>query len=164
MTYKILKNNALSPEAQSGPWSGVVCVSRKSRVIAVFVAAGCLAVLICARILVPASAGYGTHQQLHLPPCGMLQRTGYPCPTCGMTTAFALVTRGRIFTAFQTQPAGAVFALAAVVILITAGYTICTSRLPKIITRLNIERLLIAAVVLIVLAWALLCLAAGLKQ
>src|SRR4051812_17322272 len=27
--------------------------------------------------------GTGTHEQLGLPACGLLEHTGYPCPTCG---------------------------------------------------------------------------------
>lgn len=48
-----------------------------------------LAVLVLARVLTPATNGVGTHEQLGLPPCGILALTGWPCPACGLTTAFA---------------------------------------------------------------------------
>ena len=61
-------------------------------------AAGWLAVLVggfaLARWLTPAAAGLGTHQQLGLPPCTARVLFGVPCPSCGMTTAFAHFTRG----------------------------------------------------------------------
>lgn len=41
----------------------------------------------------------------------MMVLTGYPCPTCGMTTAFAHVVRGELISAFHAQPAGLVLAL-----------------------------------------------------
>ncbi len=40
-------------------------------------------------------------------PCGLKQRTGLPCPTCGMTTCVLAFARGAFLTAFQVQPAGA---------------------------------------------------------
>ncbi len=40
-------------------------------------------------------------------PCGMKQRTGLPCPTCGMTTCVLAFARGELLTAFYVQPAGA---------------------------------------------------------
>jgi hypothetical protein len=40
-------------------------------------------------------------------PCGMKQRTGLPCPTCGMTTCVLAFARGELRTAWYVQPAGA---------------------------------------------------------
>ncbi len=40
-------------------------------------------------------------------PCGMKQRTGLPCPTCGMTTSVLAFARGDLVTAFYVQPAAA---------------------------------------------------------
>ena len=34
-----------------------------------------------------------THRQLGLPPCTFYLLTGVPCPSCGMTTSFALLVR-----------------------------------------------------------------------
>ena len=36
----------------------------------------------------------------------MKQRTGLPCPTCGMTTCVLAFARGEVLTAFYVQPAG----------------------------------------------------------
>ncbi len=62
--------------------------------------------------LPPDARGYGTHARLGSGPCGFLVMTGYPCPTCGMTTAFAHTVRGQWWRAVWAQPAGFVLALA----------------------------------------------------
>jgi len=51
-----------------------------------------------------------THQQLGLPPCSFLEITGYPCPSCGMTTSFSLLIRGDLFAALQANWVGALLA------------------------------------------------------
>lgn len=61
--------------------------------------------------LEPDASGLGTHAQLGLPACGWIHAAGVPCPTCGMTTAFALAADGRLLAALACQPAGAVLAL-----------------------------------------------------
>jgi len=70
-----------------------------------------LGVLAVAVWLKPDPAGFGTHEQLGLAPCSMLVLTGYPCPTCGMTTAFACTVRGQWGAAIAAQPGGFVLAL-----------------------------------------------------
>jgi hypothetical protein len=69
-----------------------------------------LGVLGVARWLRPDPAGFGTHQQLGLPPCQFARLTGRPCPSCGMTTAFAWTVRGRFDRAWGANPAGALLA------------------------------------------------------
>jgi hypothetical protein len=70
------------------------------------VAAACGGVLALAASLTPSADGFGTHHQLGLPQCGMLSRTGYPCPTCGATTATAYAVRGRLAEAWKAHPFG----------------------------------------------------------
>lgn len=65
-----------------------------------------LTVIAVAAGLTPSSAGAGTHTQLGLPACGFLSRTGWPCPSCGLTTSFALAARGRFGDAAFVQPFG----------------------------------------------------------
>jgi len=65
-------------------------------------------VLILARWLTPSPTGVGTHLQLGLGSCVMLSLTGYPCPMCGMTTTFALMSHGRLLDAVLNQPFGVV--------------------------------------------------------
>ena len=62
--------------------------------------------LTIARFLSPSAKGYGTHQQLGLPPCIFFNLTGIPCPSCGLTTSFAHAARLHFYQAFLTQPFG----------------------------------------------------------
>lgn len=68
-------------------------------------------VLAVAAWLRPDPQGFGTHQQLGLPPCQFARLTGHPCPSCGMTTAFAWTVRGRLGRAWKANPAGGLLAL-----------------------------------------------------
>ena len=61
--------------------------------------------------LEPSPAGHGTHLQLGLPPCFFLELTGYPCPSCGLTTSFAHAVRFQFAEALATQPFGLIFFL-----------------------------------------------------
>jgi hypothetical protein len=47
-----------------------------------------------------------THRQLGLPPCTFKYTTGLPCPSCGMTTAFALLIRGDVWNSLRANAAG----------------------------------------------------------
>jgi hypothetical protein len=69
-----------------------------------------VAVLATAGRLRPDPRGYGTHEQLGLYPCAFFAVTGYRCPSCGMTTAFAWGVRGRLDRAWVANPAGAFLA------------------------------------------------------
>lgn len=77
----------------------------------------------------PDTRGHGTHEQLGLPPCGFLMVTGFPCPSCGMTTSFALTMRGRWISAFLVQPFGFLLALG---VLATAVGSIVVLKSDKI--------------------------------
>ncbi|MFM7290157.1 MAG: DUF2752 domain-containing protein [Planctomycetia bacterium] len=82
---------------------------------------GCL-VFAVAAVLFPYDASgrplaQGTHRQLGLPPCAMQTLTGFPCPSCGMTTSVSLVMHGDLVAASEANWAGLVVTgLAAVAI------------------------------------------------
>jgi Protein of unknown function (DUF2752) len=61
--------------------------------------------------LEPDPRGYGTHQRLGLPPCTIRAVFGIPCPSCGMTTSFANITKGRWREAVQANFAGLLLAV-----------------------------------------------------
>ena len=88
----------------------------------------CGALLALSAWLKPARAGMGTHQQLGLPPCNWVVVTGYPCPTCGMTTAFAHTVRGQWLAAIKAQPAGWLLAVATLVVAVAALEVLITGR------------------------------------
>lgn len=66
-----------------------------------------LGLLGTARWLEPSSLGYGTHQQLGLPPCTSVALLGMRCPACGMTTAWSYATRGQWQNAWHANAGGA---------------------------------------------------------
>jgi len=88
------------------------------RGLAVLTAAG--AAIALAVSLAPAAAGHGTHRSMGLPACDFLMRTGWPCPSCGMTTSMAAMARGRVAEAFHAHPFGLVL-FAALLAAATAG-------------------------------------------
>jgi Protein of unknown function (DUF2752) len=58
-----------------------------------------------------------THRQLGLPPCTFKYYTGLPCPSCGMTSSFALLVRGDLWHALQANAVGAGLAVLGMVML-----------------------------------------------
>jgi hypothetical protein len=55
---------------------------------------------------------YGeTHRQLGLPPCSFKLATGLPCPSCGMTSSFALLMHGDLVNSLKANAAGTLLAL-----------------------------------------------------
>jgi Protein of unknown function (DUF2752) len=51
-----------------------------------------------------------THRQLGLPPCTFYSMTGVPCPSCGMTTSFALLVRGDVLNSLRANAVGTALA------------------------------------------------------
>lgn len=86
-----------------------------------------LAVLLTASSLTANDAGMGTHTQLGLAPCGFQAATGFPCATCGMTTAFTHAADGRLMAAFVTQPAGLALAILTAMVVIVSGWSLATA-------------------------------------
>ena len=80
-------------------------------------AIGLLALLGVAAIVRPDAQGRGTHQQFGLPPCTFRVVFGLPCPTCGMTTAWAYLVRGELGSAFAANVGGALTGMLAVALV-----------------------------------------------
>src|SRR5262245_3794824 len=74
-----------------------------------------VALLIVARVLTPNAEGIGTHRQLGLPPCSSQQMFGFRCPACGMTTSWAYLTRGRVWSSLSVNAGGTLLGIAAAV-------------------------------------------------
>jgi len=53
----------------------------------------------------------GTHLQIGLPPCTFQVMTGVPCPSCGLTTSFALLVRGDVVNSLRANAVGTLLAL-----------------------------------------------------
>jgi len=78
----------------------------KTRAGLMALALGLTVVFVIAARLRPDPRGYGTHEQLGRPPCAILKLTGRPCPSCGMTTAFAWFVRGELARSWRANPSG----------------------------------------------------------
>jgi hypothetical protein len=126
------------------------------RLYAIGVAAGMAAMLITAGRLSPGHQHMGVHQQLGLLPCGFVTMTGLPCPTCGMTTAFAHAAHGHLLEAMRSQLAGFVLAAATLVIGLAAATAVVIGRYPAVNWyRVNPTRFVWWVIVLLVAAWGL---------
>lgn len=81
-----------------------------------------LALLVIARGLTPSPSGFGTHQQLGLPPCTAIVLLNIPCPACGMTTSWSHTLRGNLVAAAQSNAGGMLLALIAMAFLPASCY------------------------------------------
>jgi hypothetical protein len=61
--------------------------------------------------LEPSPNGYGTHQQLGLPPCTFRMLFGISCPSCGMTTSLSHFVRGQFLQSIDANAAGFLLAV-----------------------------------------------------
>jgi hypothetical protein len=105
-----------SPVLQAGPPPATLAVEPIPwwlRLTLLVLGAFMAAPLVTACLLTPDpyGQGYGTHRQLGLPPCGMVQYFGVRCPSCGMTTAFTWTVRGRLDRAIAANSGGTLLAV-----------------------------------------------------
>ena len=98
----------------------------------------------------------GTHLQIGLPPCTFYRWTGLPCPSCGMTTSFALLVRGDIWNSLRANAVGTL--LAAFCLALVPWNLACAFR-GRLFLVTSIERVLIRLVagflILLLARWAI---------
>lgn len=124
------------------------------RIGAAIVGAGALAVLMLASTLTPSASGLGTHQQLGLPACTWTFAFGLPCPSCGMTTAFAHAARGDLLSSFVAQPAGALLAVVTAMVAVMGLYAAITgSRVLALFSACARPRFVAIGVAVLLIAW-----------
>jgi hypothetical protein len=143
----------------SGPGSGdqaaPIRIPWWGRLLAVAVSLGCLSLLVIAARLTPSPDGLGTHRELHLQECGFLERTGLPCPSCGMTTSFAWFVRGNIAASLYVQPMGTVLAILCGMTVWGAAYVAATGRpLYRLVAGIPARYHALPLLVLALIAWA----------
>ncbi len=100
----------------------------RMRLVGLLVAAPCATMLAIGWSLTPHKSGHGTAEQLGTPACTMLVDTGWPCPSCGMTTSVSAAVHGQLASSVRAQPFGLVLALAAAVLAIAGGAQAVTAR------------------------------------
>jgi hypothetical protein len=117
-------------------------------------AVGLAGLLGLARKLEPDPRGFGTHEQLGLRSCAFLTVTGRMCPTCGMTTSYAWLVRGRFDRSWKSNPAGCLLALLTVPIMAWLA-AMAAANQPIGFSSLSrpLACLLVAAVVLSLASW-----------
>jgi hypothetical protein len=117
-------------------------------------AAGLAGLLGLAKTLEPDPRGFGTHTQLGLGPCTFATVTGRLCPTCGMTTSFAWFVRGRVDRSWQANPAGCLFALLTVPVIVwLVGSSLANQPVGFPSLSRPLTALLVLAVVLCLASW-----------
>ncbi len=97
-----------------------------------------------------------THRQLGLPPCTFYRVTGLPCPSCGMTTSFALLVRGDLVNSARANFVGTMLAAFGMVLVPWCVVAALTGRTPFI---RSLERAVTVVVLaflgLMLLRWAI---------
>jgi hypothetical protein len=86
----------------SGEWKA----QRRRNMEDLWGAIGAAVVLTIASVLAPAADGHGTRPSLMPVPCIWRSITGLPCPSCGLTSAFTWMARGKVVEAWRCSPLG----------------------------------------------------------
>jgi lysophospholipid acyltransferase (LPLAT)-like uncharacterized protein len=99
-----------------GPWAAAPPLKRWVRVALVVIAAALVGVFTVAVYLDPYNPDgtprdKETHRQLGFPRCTFYDLTGVPCPSCGMTTSFALLVRGDVLNSLRANSVGTLLAV-----------------------------------------------------
>lgn len=97
-----------------------------------------------------------THRQMGLPPCTFYKLSGMPCPSCGMTTSFALLVRGDVLNSLRANAVGTILAAVCLAIIPWGLASIVVNR-PLFIV--SMERALLSIVIgfltLMLIRWLL---------
>jgi hypothetical protein len=96
-------------------------LARYVRVLLLVMATGFTAVIVTALCLNPYQADgtaktMETHRQLGLPRCNSVEYFGKPCPACGMTTSFALLTHGDVVNSLKANWVGTLLCAGIIVV------------------------------------------------
>ena len=95
------------------------------------------------------------HEQLGMKPCHFLRKFGRPCPTCGMTTSFALLMHGDVLSSLRANWVGTLLALYGLVLI---PWSLASVVLRRPVFIVSLEKVVSASVVtflgLMLLRWA----------
>ena len=140
------------PDQAQEPVDALPALSRWLRGVLLAVAFGLVAVFAIAAWLDPYDAEgrarrSETHLQIGLPPCTFRSLTGIPCPSCGMTTSFALLVCGDLENSLKANAVGTLLALFGLLVIPWSGASVLLRRPVWIV---DLERALIWIVVVFV--------------
>jgi hypothetical protein len=97
-----------------------------------------------------------THRQLGLPACSFKVMTGQPCPSCGMTSSFALLVRGDVLNSLRANAVGTLLAVFCLLVIPWGVVSLVRGRLLYV---RSVERALTWAVgiflALLLVRWAI---------
>jgi hypothetical protein len=130
------------------------------RLVLVLIAVGLIAVFTVAICLNPYKDGHvwlaETHRQLGLFPCTFKQVTGLPCPSCGMTSSFALLMHGDLWNSLRANAVGTLLAVVSLAFIPWALLCAIRGRRYLILSFENtLIRLVVVFLVLMLGRWAL---------
>jgi len=95
-----------------------------------------------------------THLQLGLPPCTFRLLTGVPCPSCGMTTSFALLMHGDFAASIRANWSGTLLAGVCLCLIPWSLLCACRGRLYVIVSlERALTRMVIVLLSIVLLRW-----------
>jgi len=102
--------------------------------------------------------GIGFDFGLLFGPCGLRMRTGWTCPTCGMTTAVLAFARGDVLTAFYVQPAAAFLCSVLVIIaffaFLISVFGVYFGFLDRLLAEIKLWHVAVGVIVIVAAGWA----------
>jgi hypothetical protein len=97
-----------------------------------------------------------SHTQLGLPECNFQYITKLPCPSCGMSTSFALLVRGDLWNSLAANAVGTLLAAFCLVLLPWSALCAVRGRLYFVRSvEPTVLKLLLAFVTLMMLRWVI---------
>lgn len=97
------------------------------------IASGCIAVVTIAAWLRADARGFGTHEQLGIPPCMFSAATHVPCPGCGLTTSFTHMAHLHFYEAFRAHLMGPLLFLVTLFVALYGPYAMVRGRSPGVL-------------------------------
>jgi hypothetical protein len=134
---------------------GMICrASARQRKIAALIALSVIGLFAGLWLLQQVGFDFG----LIFPRCGVKQRWGLTCPTCGMTTSVLAFARGEILTAFYIQPAAAFLCTLLVVAAFLAFFVsvsgVYFTALDRLVEEIRIRHLAVGLIIILAAGWA----------